>query len=180
MTGGFVYRGKRFPELNGAYIYGDYGTGRVWAAKHDGKHLLWNRELADTPMAVAGFGTNAAGDILIADHLGNAIGRLEPAPPNGQTPQKPRNLMPFKNYRKSCVNCIGFIVITGRGGYKVQAFPSGSSILASFTSMYRYPSINWMHWFPKTVRLMAFGHKIRFIKAKTSESGGWVAMNLSD
>ena len=80
LTGGFVYRGKRFPELTGAYLYGDYGTGRVWAAKHDGKQLLWNREIADTPAAIAGFGTNPEGDILIADHLGNAILKLEPAP----------------------------------------------------------------------------------------------------
>ena len=80
LTGGFVYRGRRFPELTGAYLYGDYGTGRVWAARHDGTRLLWNRELADTPLAIAGFGTTREGDILFADHLGNAIHRLEPAP----------------------------------------------------------------------------------------------------
>lgn len=81
LTGGFVYRGKRFPELTGAYLYGDYGTGRVWAAKHDGTKLLWDRELADTPLAIAGFGTDPEGDILMADHLGDAIYKLEPAPP---------------------------------------------------------------------------------------------------
>lgn len=80
LTGGIVYRGKKFPALQGAYVYGDYGTGRVWAARHDGTRLLWQRELADTPLAIAGFGTNAAGDILIADHLGDALARLEPAP----------------------------------------------------------------------------------------------------
>ncbi len=83
LTGGFVYRGKRFPQLDGAYLYGDYGTGRVWAAKHDGKRLLWHRELADTPLAIAGFGTSPAGQILLADHLGDAIMRLEMAPPRG-------------------------------------------------------------------------------------------------
>ena len=81
LTGGIVYRGRRFPELNGAYLYGDYGTGRVWAAKHDGTRLVWNRELADTPLAVSGFTTNPAGDIIIADHLGNSLTKLEPAPP---------------------------------------------------------------------------------------------------
>lgn len=80
LTGGFVYRGRRFPELTGAYLYGDYGTGRVWAAFHDGKRMQWNRELADTALAIAGFGTNRAGDILLADHLGDGIYRLEPAP----------------------------------------------------------------------------------------------------
>jgi glucose/arabinose dehydrogenase len=81
LTGGIVYRGKKFPQLQGAYIYGDYGTGRVWAARHDGTRLLWNRELADTSLAIGGFGTNAAGDILIADHLGDVLARLEPTPP---------------------------------------------------------------------------------------------------
>lgn len=80
LTGGFVYRGNRFPELVGAYIYGDYSTGRIWAAKHDGESLLWNREIADTTLAITGFGTSLDGDILIADHAGNAIYKLEPNP----------------------------------------------------------------------------------------------------
>jgi glucose/arabinose dehydrogenase len=78
LTGGFVYRGQKFPNLSGAYLYGDYGTGRIWAARHDGKKLLWNRELADTPLAITGFGTNPDGDILVADHSGDALYRLEP------------------------------------------------------------------------------------------------------
>lgn len=93
LTGGIVYRGNKFPALQGAYIYGDYGTGRVWAARHDGKSLLWHRELADTPLAIAGFGTNEAGDILIADHLGDAIARLEWAsPPAADQPPFPERL----------------------------------------------------------------------------------------
>ncbi len=31
VTGGVVYRGTRFPELEGAYIFGDYELGHVWA-----------------------------------------------------------------------------------------------------------------------------------------------------
>ncbi len=80
LTGGFVYRGARFPELAGAYLYGDYTTGRIWAAKHDGRQLLWNRELVDTALAITGFGTTPEGDILIVDHNGDALYRLEPAP----------------------------------------------------------------------------------------------------
>jgi glucose/arabinose dehydrogenase len=93
LTGGFVYRGSRFPALQGAYLYGDYGTGRVWAARHDGSKLLWKRELADSAAAIAGFGTNAAGDILLADHLGNTVLRLEPARPvAADAPVFPRKL----------------------------------------------------------------------------------------
>ena len=35
ITGGFVYDGKKLPELKGAYIYGDWGSGRIWALKYD-------------------------------------------------------------------------------------------------------------------------------------------------
>lgn len=31
ITGGYVYRGTMIPSLVGKYIYGDYGSGRVWA-----------------------------------------------------------------------------------------------------------------------------------------------------
>lgn len=31
IIGGYVYRGKAFPELVGKYVFGDYDSGRVWA-----------------------------------------------------------------------------------------------------------------------------------------------------
>ena len=33
ITGGYVYRGTSLPELSGAYIYGDYQTGIIWALR---------------------------------------------------------------------------------------------------------------------------------------------------
>ena len=31
VTGGFVYRGREFPLLPSAYVFGDYCTGILWA-----------------------------------------------------------------------------------------------------------------------------------------------------
>ena len=30
-----MYRGEKVPTLKGAYIYGDWGFGRIWALKYD-------------------------------------------------------------------------------------------------------------------------------------------------
>ena len=35
ITGGHVYRGKKVPELQGAYIYADFVTGQIWALWYD-------------------------------------------------------------------------------------------------------------------------------------------------
>ncbi|MEZ5324295.1 MAG: PQQ-dependent sugar dehydrogenase [Verrucomicrobiales bacterium] len=38
ITGGVVYRGEQVPGLKGFYIYGDWGSGNIWALKYeDGK-----------------------------------------------------------------------------------------------------------------------------------------------
>lgn len=36
VIGGYVYRGKQFPELAGKYIFGDNTTNRIWALSYDG------------------------------------------------------------------------------------------------------------------------------------------------
>ncbi len=33
ITGGIIYKGKALPELEGAYIYGDFVIGKIWALK---------------------------------------------------------------------------------------------------------------------------------------------------
>ena len=35
ITGGLVYRGTKLPELDGAYLYADYVTSRIWALWYD-------------------------------------------------------------------------------------------------------------------------------------------------
>lgn len=68
LTGGIVYYGKRFPELRGAYLYGDYSTGHIWAVKHDGQKLVWHKKVAITPLKITAFSTDSKGELLICDH----------------------------------------------------------------------------------------------------------------
>ncbi|WP_406695602.1 PQQ-dependent sugar dehydrogenase [Singulisphaera sp. Ch08] len=77
LTGGRVFRSPRLPELVGAYLYGDWSTGRVWGIKHDGTKAAWHRELVDTPFNITGFGTDHAGELYVIDQ-GTGFYRLEP------------------------------------------------------------------------------------------------------
>ncbi len=91
LTGGVVYRGDRLPELDGAYVYGDYSSGRIWGMKHDGRRVIWHRELADTTLQVVAFRVDQRGELLIADH-GGGLYRLVPAPEDRAAPAFPTRL----------------------------------------------------------------------------------------
>lgn len=82
LTGGVVYRGKRHPDLQGAYVYGDFATGKIWAAKVEGRRVLWHKELASTQLSITAFAFDAEGELLIADHVGTPQGGFYTLVPN--------------------------------------------------------------------------------------------------
>lgn len=69
VTGGYVYRGSDYPDLNGVYLYGDYVNGKIWGIRNSGGSLE-NRELSDTDMLVVTFGEDDAGELYVVDFNG--------------------------------------------------------------------------------------------------------------
>ncbi len=94
ITGGFVYRGSRLPELRGAYVYGDYDTGKVWMLRHDreAQRVIEHRELTDTSLRLVGFGEDPSGELFLLDHMGGGIHRLAPEAASGAPSAFPRRL----------------------------------------------------------------------------------------
>ncbi len=80
LTGGMVYHGNKFPDLDGAYLYADYSTGKIWAIKLEGREVAWQAEIADTPLQITAIVAGNDGDIWLLDHIGSAIYRLAPQP----------------------------------------------------------------------------------------------------
>ena len=82
ITGGYVYRGKALPSLDGVYVYGDFQSGRIWGVKADKEgQAIEAGELTDvnkSKLAIAGFGEDASGDLFILAFDGK-IHRLVPA-----------------------------------------------------------------------------------------------------
>ncbi len=91
LTGGTVYYGDELPELNGAYIYGDYSTGKIWGARQRNGKLEWHRELAETTLQIVCFRVDSHGRMLVVDHTGS-IHRLRPRPPATTPADFPRRL----------------------------------------------------------------------------------------
>jgi uncharacterized repeat protein (TIGR03806 family) len=91
LTGGVVYYGEKLAELNGAYVYGDYSTGKIWGARHRDGKLVWHEELADTSLQIAAFRVDQRGELLIVDH-GGGIYRLVRRPENVQASAFPMRL----------------------------------------------------------------------------------------
>lgn len=74
VTGGYVYRGAALPELVGTYLYGDFGSGRVWQAKQENGG--WTNDLLmDTGFNISSFGEDEAGELYLVD-IGGSVHRL--------------------------------------------------------------------------------------------------------
>lgn len=72
VTGGYVYRGSAFPALDGWYLFGDYCSGAIWAARSG----VWEAQrVLDTNHFISSFGEDEAGEVYVT-HLGGAVYRV--------------------------------------------------------------------------------------------------------
>ncbi len=65
VTGGYVYRGSRLKMLYGAYVYGDYCSGRIWALRYNGSTVTENLQLVDSDLEISSFGEDESGGLYI-------------------------------------------------------------------------------------------------------------------
>lgn len=90
VTGGVVYRGSRLPELEGAYIFGDYGSGRIWALFPDPDGGPPNVEQITSISNPAAFARDPSnGDVLIS-RISGSVHRLVRG--SGEEPVFPETL----------------------------------------------------------------------------------------
>lgn len=70
VTGGYVYRGQKFPALDGKYFYADFCGGQLYTAeKVNGQ---WQSSLiAKTPYQISTFGEDEGGELYLADYSGD-------------------------------------------------------------------------------------------------------------
>lgn len=72
--GGYVYRGQAVPSLFGHYLYGDFGSGTIWALAREGGRFV-NRAIATTEQP-SGFAESHEGEVMVLARGG--LFRFEP------------------------------------------------------------------------------------------------------
>jgi glucose/arabinose dehydrogenase len=84
VTGGYVYRGQAIPELQGAYFFGDFGSGRIWTLRREESQAADVVERTEelnsgSPKPVGGlpsFGEDGAGELFVCDLNDGEIYRI--------------------------------------------------------------------------------------------------------
>jgi glucose/arabinose dehydrogenase len=66
VTGGYVYRGKKYPRLVGAYIYADYATRIIWGLRYSNGEIVAHRQLtaATESTFITSFGEGVDGELF--------------------------------------------------------------------------------------------------------------------
>jgi glucose/arabinose dehydrogenase len=80
VTGGYVYRGRNVPGLQGSYIFGDYCSGELFVVSGRNSEASGDlpRLLQKTRMRISSFGEDETGEIYVVDHKGGLY-RLGPS-----------------------------------------------------------------------------------------------------
>ena len=77
VTGGYVYRGSQVTDLVGYYVFGDFGSGRIFAVAADSPTGTTPIELVNTGHQISAFGEGVDGEIYVVDY-GGSIHQIVP------------------------------------------------------------------------------------------------------
>jgi uncharacterized repeat protein (TIGR03806 family) len=78
VTGGYVYRGTAIASLVGRYVFGDFGTGRVFVLTPDASGALQIEDLLSSGGQISSFGQGNDGELYYVDFSGELF-KLVPA-----------------------------------------------------------------------------------------------------
>ena len=65
VIGGYAYRGSTIPWLHGAYVYGDYCSGKVFGLRYVDGDVTQHSQLADTHLSIMSFAEDNSGELYL-------------------------------------------------------------------------------------------------------------------
>lgn len=86
ITGGFVYRGNRVPELVGKYLYADFGSGRIWSVAFDDQNRVVSELVLPSGLNISSFGIDASRELYMCTFNEGKIFRFTTAKTGSANP----------------------------------------------------------------------------------------------
>jgi glucose/arabinose dehydrogenase len=80
VTGGYVYRGSAIPDLVGWYVFGDFGSGALFAIPEDSQPDVMPEVLEQTGLSIVSFAQDNDGELYLLDFSVGTIHKVLAAP----------------------------------------------------------------------------------------------------
>jgi glucose/arabinose dehydrogenase len=76
VIGGYVYHGSNIPGLQGMYVFGDLGTGKIWVLQETSPNVFARTLVATTGKTISSLGQDQSGELYLVDYGGGNVYRI--------------------------------------------------------------------------------------------------------